>query len=63
MVLSHLQLDQVDAQPDLDQQKFFLVDLLVQKIDNDPHHTDTQQGRLSQITVSTTMVYNHIFGG
>jgi surface protein len=61
-VLSNIQLDQVDAQPDLDQQKFFLVELLVIKIDNDPHHLDTPQGRLSQIAFSVTEVYNHIFG-
>jgi surface protein len=61
-VLSDRQLDQVDAQPDLDQQKFFLVELLVNKIDSDPHHLDTPQGRLSEIAVSVTDVYNHIFG-
>jgi surface protein len=61
-VLSDRQLDQVDAQPGLDQQKFFLVELLVIKIDNDPNQIDTAQGRLSQIAVSVTDVYNHIFG-
>ena len=61
-VLSNLQLEQVDAQLDLDQQKFFLVELLVIKIDNDPHHIDTPQGIISQIAVSVTNVYNHIFG-
>jgi hypothetical protein len=61
-VLSDRQLDQVDAQPDLDHQKFFLVELLVIKIDNDPHHIDTPQGILSQIAVSVTNVYNKFFG-
>ncbi len=61
-VLSNSQLDQVDAQPDLDQQKFFLVELLVIKIDNDPHHLDAPHGRLSEIAVSVTEVCNQIFG-
>jgi len=61
-VLSNIQRDQVNAQRDLDQQKFFAVELLVHKIDNDPDQVDTPQGRLSPIAVSVSNVVNRIFG-
>jgi hypothetical protein len=61
-VLSDNQRDQVNAQRDLDQQKYFVVELLVHKIDNDPHYVDTPQGRLSEIAVSVSNVVNRIFG-
>ena len=53
-VLSWNERAQVDAQPDLDQQKYFLVEFLARKIDNDPLQP--------QLAVSTTDVYNRIFG-
>ena len=52
----------VNAQPDLDQQKYFLVELLVRKIDHDPRQIPTQHGPLSQIAYLATEVYNRIFG-
>ena len=61
-VLSDNERARMVTQADLDHKKVFLVDLLKLKIDNDPRQIDTPQGRLSQIAVSTTMVYNHIFG-
>ena len=61
-VLSDAQRDKAQQQADLDQKKFFVVELLVHKIDNDPHHVDTPQGRLSEIAVSVSNVVNRIFG-
>jgi surface protein len=61
-VLSDAQRYKAQQQADLDQKKFFVVELLVHKIDNDPQHVDTPQGRLSAIAVSVSNVVNGIFG-
>jgi len=61
-VLSDNQRDQVNAQRDLDQQKYFLVEFLARKIDQDPRQLQTEQGVLSQLAYWTTSVLNRIFG-
>ena len=60
-VLSLNERSQVDAQPDLDQQKYFLVELIALKIDHDPRQIQTPQGALSQIAYWTTIVFNRVF--
>jgi hypothetical protein len=61
-VLSPNERAQVDAQRDLDQQKYFLVEFLARKIDQDPRQLQTEQGVISQLAYWTTSVLNRIFG-
>ena len=60
-VLSIAERNQINAQLDLERQKFFLVELLIGKIDQDPHQIPTAQGNLSQIANRVTEVYNFAF--
>ena len=51
----------VESQGTLAEQKALLVDLLILKIEQDPHRQETTHGPLSRVAVEVSNVYNDIF--
>ena len=60
-VISSNDRDWVESPPTVDARKLRLVELLILKIDNDPHRVQTSHGELSEVAVEVSDVYNRTF--